>query len=475
MTFPKDFVWGAAAASYQIEGSTQGVDGCADSIWDMVCRKGSFIKRGDTGFVACDHYHRFESDVALMKQLGLKAYRLSIMWPRVIPDGTGEVNEAGLQFYDNLIDCLLEAGIEPWVTLFHWDYPLALFHRGGWLNDDSSDWFAQYTRVIVDRFSDRVSRWITLNEPACFVGHGHQFGTHAPGLRLSLKKVNRAWHNALLAHGKAVKVIRDHAKTTPCIGAAPNFTSFIPASHSEKDIAAARRHFFSVSDKTMLNATWWLDPVFKGEYPADGLALFGADGPPVKEGDLDIICQPLDFFGYNLYHSSMIRAGDNPKAELVEYPNDYPHADNGWPITPEALFWSSTFLYERYQTPIVIAENGLASADWVGLDGRIHDHNRIDFLSRYLLGVKEALATGVDIRGYFQWSIMDNFEWAQGYSRRFGLIHIDYSTQKRTIKDSGYWYRDLIESNGALLGQAGCLDGWTGANCPENLRESTQI
>ena len=210
----------------------------------------------------------------------------------------------------------------------------------------------------------------------------------------------------------------------------------------------------------MFNATWWLDPVFKGEYPEDGLAMFGADGPPVREGDLDIICQPLDFFGHNLYHSSMVRAGVNGEAEVLNYANDYPHTDFNWPITPEALYWSSIFLYERYRTPIVITENGLASSDWVSLDGKVHDNNRIDFLSRYLIGVKAAIAAGVDIRGYFQWSIIDNFEWAEGYAKRFGLIHVDYPTQKRTIKDSGYWYRDLIESNGALLGDVDCMRHW---------------
>ena len=363
----------------------------------------------------------------------------------------------------HLIDCLLDAGIEPWVTLFHWDYPLALHQRGGWLNDDSSNWFAEYVKAVVDRLSDRVSHWITLNEPACFIGFGHQTGHHAPGLKLPLRDVNHAWHNALLAHGKAVRVIREFAKTPAKIGAAPNFSSFVPETHSAEDIAAARQFLFSVSNKSMFNATWFLDPLFKGEYPEDGLTLFGADGPPIKPGDMELICQPLDFFGYNIYHSSSVRAGDKGQAELLEYPNDYPRTDFNWPITPDALRWSSIFLYERYQLPLVITENGLACSDWVSLDGKVHDHNRIDFLNRYLLGLKEALAAGVEILGYFQWSIMDNFEWAEGYSKRFGLIHIDYPTQKRTIKDSGYWYRDLIESNGSILGEASCLDHWPGS------------
>jgi beta-glucosidase len=460
MTFPNDFVWGAAAASYQIEGSTQGVDGCADSVWDMVCKQDGFVRDGDTGFVACDHYNRFESDIALMKQLGLKAYRLSIMWPRVMPEGTGQVNEAGLQFYDKLIDCLLAADIEPWVTIFHWDYPVALYNRGGWLNDDSSDWFADYTQLIVERFSDRVSHWITVNEPHCFIGQGHQLGFHAPGLKLPVRDVNHAWHNALLAHGKAVKVIREHAKKPPLIGAAPVFHSYIPATRNSNDINAARQQLFSVTDKNTVHATWWMDPVFKGQYPEDGLALFGHDGPPVKSGDLEIIHQPLDFMGYNLYQSTKVRADTDGQPELLEYPNYYPRTDFDWPVTPESLYWTSKFLYERYRKPIVVTENGLACNDWISLDGKIHDVDRIDFLNRYLLSLKDAIADGVEVLGYFQWSIMDNFEWAEGYAKRFGLIHVDFETQKRTIKESGYWYRDLIKSNGSLLGDASCLDNW---------------
>lgn len=460
MVFPNKFVWGAAAASYQIEGSTQSIDGCSDSIWDMVCKREGFVRGGDTGFMACDHYNRYREDVALMKALGLKAYRLSMMWPRLIADGVGQANAAGLDFYDRLIDCLLSSGIEPWVTLFHWDYPVALYDRGGWLNADSSDWFADYTWLIVDRYSDRVSHWITVNEPHCFIGQGHQLGIHAPGLRLAVKDVNHAWHNALLAHGKSVKIIRESAKTSPTIGAAPVFNSYIPATRSDPDIKAAREQLFSVTDKTTRHATWWLDPVFKGHYPEDGLELFGADGPPIKDGDMEIIHQPLDFMGYNLYESAKTRAGAGGEAEVLDYPTDYPRTDFNWPVTPESLYWTSKFLYQRYGKPIVVTENGLACHDWPGLDGRIHDQNRIDFLNRYLLGLKEAIEDGVEVMGYFQWSIMDNFEWAEGYSKRFGLIHVDFKTQQRTIKDSGYWYRDLIASNGALLGDADHLDNW---------------
>ncbi|RKF13251.1 beta-glucosidase [Alginatibacterium sediminis] len=460
MQFPKEFVWGAAAAAYQIEGNTLGIDGCGESVWDMSCRQDGFVKGANTGSIACDHYHRYPEDVAIMKQIGLQAYRLSIMWPRVIPQGTGAVNQKGLDYYDKLIDELLAAGIDPWVTLFHWDYPLALFHRGGWLNRDSSDWFADYSRVIVEKLSDRVKHWFTLNEQACFIGLGHQSGNHAPGIKLPTREVNQAWHNALMAHGKAVQVIRQYSKQEAMVGAAPCFRTSIPASHNPLDIEAARKACQSVIDTSMFNVSWWMDPAIKGHYPEDGLELFGKDAPKVETGDMEIICQPLDFAGFNCYQSATIKADSDGLPEHVEYPNDYPKTSISWPVTPEALRWGSQFLYEQYKLPIVVTENGLSLNDWVSLDGKVHDPKRIDFLNRYLLGVKQAMDAGVDIMGYFQWSILDNFEWAEGYGERFGLVHLDYASQKRTIKDSGFWYRDVIASNGQLLGESDPMQHW---------------
>ncbi|WP_051326858.1 GH1 family beta-glucosidase [Aliagarivorans taiwanensis] len=451
MSFPEQFIWGAAAASYQIEGNTQGVDGCGDSVWDMCCRRDGFVKGGDTGFVACDHYNRFEEDVAIMKKMGLKAYRFSIMWPRVMPNGTGEVNEAGLAFYDKLIDTLLANDIEPWITLFHWDYPTALFHRGGWLNDESSDWFADYVRIVVERYSDRVKNWFTLNEPQCFIGLGHQDGNHAPGLQLAHGEINRAWHNTMLAHGKAVSILRNEAKLPAKVGAAPCFRTYVPASDKPEDIEAARQATFAVSEKHMFQASWFMDPITKGEYPADGMALYGDDAPVVSPGDMALICQELDFVGYNVYESATVRAGEDGKPELVDYPNDYPRTHFDWPVTPESLRWGSQFLYERYGKPIIVTENGLSTNDWVGVDGKVNDYGRIDFLTRYLRGLHQSIESGTEVLGYFQWSIMDNFEWAAGYSQRFGLVHIDYATQKRTMKQSAYWYGEQIASNGAQL------------------------
>jgi len=450
MSFPKDFVWGAAAASYQIEGSTQGVDGCGESVWDLCCRRPGFVKGGDTGFIACDHYHRYREDVALMKEIGIKAYRLSIMWPRVLPEGVGAVNAKGLDFYDRLIDTLLAAGITPWVTLFHWDYPAALFHRGGWLHDDAPLWFEDYARIVVDRLSDRVRHWFTLNEPACFIGLGHQIGVHAPGQQLAAVEVNRAWHHALLAHGRGVRVIRAASKLPDArVGFAPVFRTCIPATETAADIEAARRMMFEGRDRSMFEPVWNLGPVFDGAYPDDLLRLWGADAPVVRDGDMALINQKLDFLGFNIYQSGLVRAGEDGQPQDIPYPTHHPRTMLGWPVTPDALYWAARFLHDRYRTPMVVTENGLALNDWVALDGRVHDPQRIDFLTRYLRGLERAVAEGRPVLGYFHWSIMDNFEWAEGYAPRFGMIHVDYATQRRTIKESGRWYRRLIETQGA--------------------------
>ncbi|MEO0455396.1 MAG: GH1 family beta-glucosidase [Cyanobacteria bacterium P01_A01_bin.114] len=445
MTFPKQFIWGAAAASYQIEG------GAADrglSVWDMMCREPGRVWGGNTGQVACDHYHRFAEDIQLMGQIGLQAYRFSISWPRVLPEGTGAVNAQGLAFYDRLVDGLLEAGIQPWATLFHWDYPYALYCRGGWLNRDSADWFADYVRLMVDTLSDRVSHWMPQNEPQCFLGLGHQTGEHAPGLKLGFSEVLLAAHHALLAHGKAVQVIRSRARSQPTIGTAPVGFVKIPASHQPEDITIARQSMFSIIHKNCWNNTWFADPLFLGNYPQDGLALFEAHLPPIQEGDMATICQPLDFYGVNIYQGQVTPSADGAVKATVNGP---PLTVMDWPITPAALYWGPWFLYERYQKPIVVTENGMANTDWVHCDGQVHDPQRIDFLTGYLREFGRAIADGVEAKGYFLWSIMDNFEWAYGYKYRFGLVYVDYATQKRLLKDSAMWYKTVIESNGSGL------------------------
>lgn len=449
MSFPANFVWGAAAASYQIEGAIA-EDGKGLSVWDMFSRIPGKIWNDQTGAVACDHYHRYPEDVALMSQIGLRAYRFSIGWPRVLPAGIGTVNPKGLDFYDRLVDALLAAQVTPYVTLFHWDFPYDLFCRGGWLNPDSPAWFAEYTKVVVDKLSDRVSHWFTLNEPQCFIGLGHYEGRHAPGLAYGFPEILRMGHNVLLAHGKAVQVIRAHSKTTPQVGFAPLAEISVPVTNSAVDIEAARQNTFSVRPKDYWSCSWWMDPIYLGHYPEEGLAAFGSDLPSIPDSDFDTIRQPLDFCSFNIYTAKYVRAGA-AGSEVVPMVLDHPTTAFRWPVSPELLYWAPRFYFERYQLPIVITENGMSNVDWVSLDGKVHDPQRIDYLGRHLLQLEKAIGEGVKVEGYFQWSLTDNFEWAQGFKERFGLIYVDFMTQQRIMKDSAYWYKEVIATNGASL------------------------
>ncbi|MBN2035428.1 MAG: beta-glucosidase [Chitinispirillaceae bacterium] len=448
VTFPKDFIWGAAASSYQIEGAAY-EDGKGLSVWDRFCKQQGAVAHGESGDLACDHYHRFREDVRLLKEIGVSAYRLSLSWPRILPEGTGKTNPAGIAFYSALIDELLDSGIEPWITLFHWDYPLALFEKGGWLKRESAEWFADYTRVAVDALSDRVTHWITLNEPRCFIGYGHQTGYHAPGLKLEFSGVLRAGHHALLAHGKAVAAIRAHAKTAPVVGVAPDSFVMFPDTSDPADVDAARRAMFTITAKNVFNNCWFSDPMVLGRYPEQGVAFFGKDMPSCEPADMEIIRQPLDFFGINIYEGRAVRAAKDRTPEMVPALPGRPITAKEWHVAPQALYWGPMFYHERYLLPLVVTENGLANCDWVHRDGRVHDPQRIDFMARYLTEYARSLRDGVKGLGYFHWSIMDNFEWADGYDKRFGLVHVDYGTRKRTVKDSGYWYRDVIRTNGA--------------------------
>ena len=443
MIFVKEFTWGAATSSYQIEGAAYR-DGGGRSTWDMLGQQGGRIANGDTGDIACDHYHRYEDDVALMAEIGLQAYRFSISWPRVLPDGTGQVNQRGLDFYNRLVDALLENHITPWITLFHWDYPYALYCRGGWLNRDSADWFADYAELVVEEFSDRVSHWITLNEPQCFIGLGHQDGVHAPGLKMGMSEVLLAGHNALRAHGKSVQVIRANAKTAAFVGAAQASKVSLPVSERPDDIEAARRHMFSVRNRHVFNNTWFSDPMILGRYPDEGIGLFAADMPEILPGDMECINQRLDFFGANIYSGTHVRAKAGDDFESVQQ-QDLPETAMGWPVTPGALYWGPKFFHERYQMPIVITECGMANNDTVQA-GIVNDGERIAFLSNYLNEYERAIAEGVPALGFFLWSLLDNFEWAEGYSKRFGIVYVDYETQQRTLKYSAYWYKAHIAS-----------------------------
>jgi beta-glucosidase len=414
----------------------------------MFCERPGAVNDASNGDVACDHYNRYREDVALMKALGYPNYRFSISWPRVMPSGVGSVSGDGLAFYDRLVDELLAAGIEPWVTLYHWDTPYELYLRGGWLNRDIVNWFSDYAEVIVDKLGDRVSKWMTLNEPQCFIGLGMQSALHAPGDRLNFKEVLLAGHHALLAHGRGVQVIRARAKKTPMIGYAPVGVVKMPATTSAEDVEAARTATFRNLDKSVWSNAWWNDPVFFGRYPEHELSVYGKDAPEPRAGDLELISQPLDFFGANIYNGQTVRAGDEGPVE-VPHPLGIGRTIYHWPLTPESLYWGPKFFYERYGKPIVITENGLGLSDWLHVDGKVHDPQRIDFLHRYIAQFKRAAAEGVDAMGYFQWSFMDNFEWYEGYKLRFGLVHVDYQTQVRTPKDSAYWYGSVIQNNAA--------------------------
>jgi beta-glucosidase len=449
MSFPDKFHWGAVTSAYQLEGAWD-ADGKGESVWDMFTRRKGHVWDGQSGRVACDHYNRYKEDVALMAQMGLNAYRFSVSWPRVMPAGTGKVNEAGIAFYDRLVDELLAAGVQPWVTLFHWDFPYQLFLRGGWLNPESPSWFAKYTAAVVDRLSDRVTHWVTLNEPQCFIGLGHETGEHAPGLKLDLPEVLLAGHHALLAHGRAVQVIRERAKKKPVVGWSPAGTIYYPASEEVQDVNAARVATNSVWPGVW-NNRWWGDPVVFGQYPEEGLRVYGSAAPKVGKEDFEIIRQPIDFYGCNIFQGEAIRSGPDGQPLLAPLPPGHPRTLYLWNQTPEALYWGPKFLAETYKLPIVITENGMSNCDMVGHDGRVHDQVRVEFMISYLLQLRRALAEGIDVRGYFVWSLLDNFEWQEGYKHRFGLIHVDYTTQRRTLKDSALWYRDVIKSNGKEL------------------------
>ncbi|MBN1446153.1 MAG: beta-glucosidase [Candidatus Omnitrophica bacterium] len=451
--FPKSFYWGAATAAYQIEGAWDS-DGKGLSVWDMFCSREGTIWNDQSGDIACDHYNRYMADVSLMKELKINGYRFSLSWPRILPEGKDRLNQKGMDFYDRLVDELLKNGIDPFVTLFHWDYPYELYCKGGWLNNESPDWFADYAEIAAKKLGDRVNNWITINEPQCFIFFGHKTGIHAPGDNLGKREIIRAAHNVLIAHGKAVQRIKKNTGKNSRIGYAPVGITKIPASTDTKDIKSAQQVMFSAeSGELLYNNTWWMNPVFKGCYPEDGLKLFGHLLPHGWEKDMPVISESVNFFGVNIYNGDFVKAGKEGKPELVANPNGYPITAFAWPVTPEALYWGPKFFYERYGLPVIITENGMSNTDWISLDGKVHDHQRVDFIKRYLLQLARALKEGVDIRGYFHWSLMDNFEWAEGFKQRLGLIFVDYPSQKRIPKDSAYFYRDVIETGGKNLEQ----------------------
>lgn len=450
--FPTSFVWGTATAAYQIEGAVA-EDGRGPSIWDEFCDRSGVVVGGDTGTVAADHYHRWESDIELMNQLGLDAYRLSLSWSRILPTGSGAVNAKGLDFYDRLIDRLCSAGITAAVTLFHWDLPLALQEQGGWMNRDTSYRLGEYAQVVGERLSDRVGMWMPLNEPVVHTLYGHALGVHAPGLALGFEAFQAA-HHQLLGHGLAVEALRATGCTN--IGIASNHAPVRAASDSPEDVMAADIYDHVVN---------WMfaDPVLVGKYPADEFAQLLSG--PVDE-DLKIIGAPLDWYGINYYEPTMIAApveGQGTEGVLeVDLPpglpfapvaiTGYPTTDFGWPIVPEGLGEILRTFHARFGDalpPIYITESGCSFHDAPDAAGVVDDEARIDYHDAHLRALRSAMDDGVDVRGYFVWSLLDNFEWAAGYKERFGLVHVDFDTQKRTPKTSFEWYRALIAEHKA--------------------------
>jgi beta-glucosidase len=445
LVLPPGFVFGAATAAYQIEGAVD-VDGRGPSIWDTYSHTPGATHQGDTGDVACDHYHRYPQDVALMKDLGLDAYRFSVAWPRVLPRGEGAVEQRGLDFYRRLVDELLEAGIAPWLTLYHWDLPQALQDRGGWADRDTALRFADYAGVVHDALGDRVPHWSTLNEPMCSSLLGHMAGEHAPGHRDPVE-ASRAVHHLLLGHGLATQRLRDGGADH--LGITLNFTPTSPATDSPADVDAARRLDGQQNRMFLL-------PIVDGEYPADVVEDLAAAGAPlpVLEGDLAVISTPIDWLGVNYYFTSTVRAVVEPTgkpspfigAELIdEVPPAGPTTSMGWNIDPEAFTQLLLRLGDAAPgLPLFITENGSAWADEAAADGQVHDPQRVDYLLRHLTAMSDAIDAGTDVRGYFAWSLMDNFEWARGYAQRFGLVHVDYDTQVRTPKDSAHTYAAVL-------------------------------
>jgi len=438
--FPADFVWGAATASYQIEGAWN-EDEKGESIWDRFSHTPGKVLDGDTGDVACDHYHRWEDDLKMIKALGLKAYRFSVAWPRVLPSGSGSVSEAGLDFYSKLVDGLLKLDIEPYITLYHWDLPQKLQDKGGWPARGVVDAFVEYTDIVTRALGDRVKNWITLNEPWVSAFVGYKDGRHAPG-HFSLDEALAASHHLLLSHGRAVPVIRSNSRGAN-VGITLNLTPKYPASPSVADRIA------TTADDGYLNR-WFLDPLVGRGYPQDVVRDHGTDMSFVQAGDLETIAAPLDFIGVNYYTRNIVRSENVSEAEnmpAIEFRGDE-ITEMDWEVFPEGLYKTLGRLYFDYDfQSIHITENGAAFVDEVNADGEVNDPARLSYIKRHLEQVHRAIDAGVPVKGYFAWSLMDNFEWGFGYSKRFGLVYIDYKTQQRIIKSSAKWYSEVVQKN----------------------------
>lgn len=443
LTFPKNFAWGFAAAAPQIEGAAF-ADGKGESIWDRYARIPGKVHNGDNLDVACEHYTRYDADFKLMRELGAKNYRLSLAWPRIYPDGDGALNQKGLDFYKRLFDSMQKHGITPWVTMFHWDLPQSLETRfGGWRDRRTADAFATYADTIVKTFGDRVKNWITLNEIFCFTTLGYAAGgDKAPGLALPPQVVNQTYHTALLAHGHGVRAVREHGGKGARVGLTDNSQVAVPFSETEADIAAARAVF--IHDNARI-----LDPIYTGGYGAAYRKAVGKDAAKFEKKDFDLISLPTDFLGMNIYTGAVVRAGKGGKPEKLGLPANFPTADAPWlKHLPQVMYWGPRHVAEIYGVKAVyITENGAGYDDAPPVNGEVNDMHRLN-LVRYCLGeLRRGIQDGVPVKGYFLWSFMDNFEWQDGYDRRFGVVYCDFKTQKRTPKFSAKWFSKVMAEN----------------------------
>jgi len=440
-SFPADFTWGVATAAPQIEGAAF-ADGKGESIWDRFARIPGKVHGGDTLDVACEHYTRFREDFALMRELGIKNYRLSLAWPRIFPNGDGALNQAGLDFYHRLFDAMAENGITPWVTMFHWDLPQSLEDRGGWASRVTVDAFATYADTIVKAFAGKVKHWITLNEIRCFTLLAYGFGGKAPGRKLSAAELNQTYHHALLCHGHGVRAVRQFGGAGAQVGLTDNSDISFPVSETEADIAAAKA-WYAQRNEHLLGA------IYGGGYSDAYLKRCGADAPKVQAGDFDLISAPTDFLGLNLYTGTFVRAGANGQPEELTLPPAYPKADSPWlHLAPQVMYWGTRLAQETYGVKaIYITENGCGYNDEPVVNGEVLDLHRREYLRNHLRELERAIRDGVRVRGYFVWSFMDNYEWEDGYERRFGIVHVDFTTQKRTPKLSARYYSQVIREN----------------------------
>ncbi len=490
MQFSDNFVWGAASAAYQIEGGAF-EDGKGPSIWDQFSHIPGKTFNGHTGDIACDTYHRAEEDLDLMQKLGIKNYRFSLSWARIFPDGTVNgcggtgspgkgLNPAGIAYYDRLVDGCLARGITPWITLYHWDLPLALYHKGGWMNRKTAEHFAEYASYIAGHFKGRVKHYMTINEPQCTIGMGMENGLHAPGLHLDHETLFLCWHNLLLAHGLAARAIRREDPSAEIGASSTGALAYLPEQEEKKyrkaAAAGAKSKTESLSETNIyietpealraasfkslplsqnpgyyFNHQWFFDPVFLGHYPDDPECPWAPLIDNIPAEDLKIISAPIDFAGLNIYNGHGLVLDDKGEFHPEEKYPGYPRTALKWPVTPEVFYWGPRLIYERYGKPVYITENGQSCNDRIFLDGCVHDPDRIDFLHRYLRELRRACLDGVPVQGYFHWSLTDNFEWHSGYDDRFGLIYIDYRTLERIPKDSAAWYAEVIRTNGKNL------------------------